>query len=175
MNWSQVQAIIWLRWRLSQNRFVRAGTANAVLSFLFLAMLISGAVISGAAGLVLGAFTLAKQSPQVLLAVWDGVIVVFLIFWLAGLLAEIQRSESIDISKLLHLPLSLKQVFLFNYIASHLSPAIVLFLPGMLTLSLGLTLGGGLRMAMLIPLVISFVFMLTAWTYYLRAGSRLLW
>lgn len=168
MNWEQLQAIVWLRWRLSWNRFTRSGTLNAVVAVTVLALLTVGAIASGAGGLLTGLLVFAKQPPKVLLAVWDGIIIVFLIFWLAGLVAEIQRAESLDISKLLHLPLTLQQVFVFNYLASHLSPAIVLFAPGMLGLSLGLALAAGLRMALLIPLVLSFLFMITAWTYCLR-------
>jgi hypothetical protein len=115
-----------------------------------------------------GYFALAHQTPQVLLAAWDGIIVVFCLFWAAGLLAEIQRSESVDMAKLLHLPLSLQQVFIFNYVASHVTAAILLVVPGMVTLSLGLALGTGVRMALLIPLALSFVFAITAWTYCLR-------
>ena len=42
MNWSQLQTIGWLRWRLSWNRFLRAGNFNALLSFLFLSLLVAG-------------------------------------------------------------------------------------------------------------------------------------
>ena len=47
----------------------------------------------------------------------------FLFFWLIGLIVEIQRSETIDLPKLLHLPVALGRVFVLNYVASHLSPA----------------------------------------------------
>jgi ABC-2 type transport system permease protein len=168
MNWDQLQAIVWLRWRLSWNRFVRAGSLNAVISIIILAGLTTGAVAAGVGGVLLGTFVAAKQSAQVLLIIWDGVVIVFLIFWLAGLLAEIQRAESIDLAKLMHLPLTLEQVFVFNYLASHFTPGIILLLPGMLGLAIGLAIGGGLRMALMIPLIVSFLFMLTAWTYCLR-------
>src|SRR5262249_49854926 len=105
---------------------------------------------------------------QVLLAVWDGFVVLFLIVWMIGLIAEIQRSESVDLGRLLHLPMSLKQVFVFNYVASHLTAGILLFVPGMLAMGLGLALSTGLRMVLILPLVLSFVLMITAWTYCLR-------
>lgn len=168
MNTDQLRAIVWLRWRLSWNRFVRAGNLNAVISVILLASLAVGAMLAGAGGLLLGALVVAKQSPQVLLIVWDGIVTVFVLFWLAGFLAEVQRAESIDLAKLLHLPLTLQQVFVFNYLASHFTPAIILFLPGMVGLSVGLFLGGELRLGLMLPLVLAFLFLLTAWTYCLR-------
>ena len=168
MNWNQFQAILWLRWRLSWNRFIRAGNLNVVISVMVLSALLMGGLAAAVAGLALGMVALARQSAQVLLLVWDGIVLGFLMFWLAGLMAEIQRAESIDLPKLMHLPVTLQQVFVFNYLASHFTPAILLIVPGMLGLSVGLVLGGNWRMAFLIPLVVAFVFMISAWTYCLR-------
>ena len=140
MNWEQLQAILWLRWRLTKNRFAHAGTVNALVSVVMLALLVIGAGASGVGGFLVGALALGKAGPQVLMLILDGVLVAFLIFWVSGLMVEIQRSESIDLVKLLHLPVTLQQVFVFNYAASHLTPSILLFLPGMLGLCAGLTL-----------------------------------
>ena len=168
MNWEQMKAIVWLRWRLSKNRFARGGSLNAALSVVVMALLLIGGVAAGAVGFLAGAFGVAGLEPEILLLVWDGMLLGFLLFWLGGLMAEIQRSESIDLAKLFHLPVTLQQVFVFNYVASHLTPAIIFFLPGMMGLCLGLTIGVGFRMALLIPLVLGSVFMITAWTYCLR-------
>jgi ABC-2 type transport system permease protein len=168
MNWSQLKAIIWLRGRLSWNRFSRGGALNAIVAVIILASFIVGIICSAVAGFLAGYFALAHQRPQALLAAWDGIIIVFCLFWVVGLLAEIQRSESVDMAKLLHLPLSLQQVFIFNYVASHVTAAILLMVPGMVSLSLGLALGAGVRMALLIPLALGFVFAITSWTYCLR-------
>ena len=168
MNWSQLRTIIWLRWRLTRNQWSRGGQLNAVLtiiiSFIGLALGFAG----GIAGLLAGAFALAKASPPVMLIVWDLIVVVFLSLWLAGIVSEIQRSETIDISRMLHLPISLRNIFMVNYLASHLTFSIILFLPGMLGLSLGLILGGRGFMILMFPLAIGVVFMITAWTYCLR-------
>ena len=168
MNWEQLKAILWLRWRLSRNQFVRGGSLNALLSVLSAALLTLGALALGAGGLVGGWFAGAKAPPQVLLLVWDAVILTFLFLWASGVMVEIQRSESIDLPKLLHLPVTLQQVFVFNYVVSLFTPSIVLFLPGMLGLCAGLALGGGPLLALLCPLMLGFVFALTAWTYCLR-------
>ncbi|MFC1795361.1 hypothetical protein ACFL3Q_17465, partial [Planctomycetota bacterium] len=168
MNWSQLRTIIWLRWRLSRNQWSRGGKLNAVLTIIIVVIGLGIGFIGGIVGVLLGTFALAKASPQVMLLVWDMIIGFFLFFWLAGIVSEIQRSETVDISRLLHLPISLRNVFLINYVASHLTTSIILFLPAMLGLSLGLILGGRGFMILMFPLALSVVFMITAWSYCLR-------
>ena len=85
-----------------------------------------------------------------------------------GLLAELQRSEIFDLTRLMHLPVSLRDVFLLNYIASHFSLSLAMMLPAMLGLAAGMLLGRGPAMLLLFPLVLGFFFMVTAWTYCLR-------
>ena len=168
MNWEQLRAILWLRWRLTRNQFTRGGQLNAVLSVLLGALLLMGSGVLGIVSIFVGALVVAKTSALVLLVIWDGVVFAFLIFWLSGLMVEIQRSESIDIPKLLHLPVTLPQVFIFNYAVSHFTPALLLMLPGMIGLCLGLTLGAGWVMAPLLGVLLSLMFLITAWTYCLR-------
>jgi len=168
MNWSQFRTIIWLRWRLSRNQWSRGGQLNAVLTLIITFIGLALSFVACIAGLLGGTFVLSKASPKVILIVWDLIFGVFLFMWLAGIVSEIQRSETIDISRLLHLPISLRNVFIINYLASHLTFSIILFLPGMLGLSLGLILGGRGFMVLMFPLVLGVIFMVTAWTYCLR-------
>jgi len=168
MNWSQLRTIIWLRWRLSRNQWSRGGKLNAVLTIIIAFIGLGIGFIGGIVGVLAGTFALAKASPPVMLVVWDLIIGVFLFLWLAGIVSEIQRSETIDISRMLHLPISLRNVFVINYLASHLTFSIILFLPGMLGLSAGLILGGRGFMILMFPLAIGVVFMITAWSYCLR-------
>jgi ABC-2 type transport system permease protein len=168
MNWEQLQAIVWLRWRLTKNGFGRTGPVNSVIAFFLLGLVLTGAMVLGVGGFLVGTFALRKEAPQVLLLVWDGVFLAFLVVWVSGLMVEIQRAETIDLPKLLHLPVTLQQVFLFNYFASLFTPSIVLSLPGMMGLCAGLALSSGAAMLLLAPLTLSFIFMVTAWTYCLR-------
>lgn len=168
MDWSQLGTILWLRWRLSRNQWSRGGLFNAVLMMIVTVVLLVLGIISGIAGVLVGFFALAEMSPLRLLIAWDVFAGVFLLAWMIGLVSEIQRSETIDISRMLHLPVSLRDIFFVNFIASHLTFSIILFLPWTLGLCVGLTLSRGRFMIGLVPLVLGFVFMITAWTYCLR-------
>src|SRR5438552_10022899 len=167
MNWTQLRAIVWLRWRLTRNQLARGGEINAIVSIVFVVLMLLGAVGSGLGGLALG-LAESKSAPLSLLFMWDAVIFMFVIFWLGGLMVELQRSEIIDIPRLLHLPVTLGQVFAINYLASHFTPVLIVAVPGMLGLSLGLTIGAGPWMALLFLVVIGFMLAVTAWTYCLR-------
>lgn len=168
MNWQQFQAILWLRWRLTRNQFLRGGAVSGALSIFLTLLMVLGGAASGIGGLVGGWFAGAHATPEILLIIWDAVLFVFLIFWLIGLMVELQRSESIDLTKLLHLPVTLRQVFVLNYAVSHFTPSIVLLAPGIIGLCFGLMFSGGPLLALTLPLVLSFLFMLTSWTYCLR-------
>ena len=168
MDWNQLRTILWLRWRLSRNQWSRGGKINAVLTMIAVAVGLAIGAAGGLAGVLAGALALAKASPQVMLIVWDAIVVAFLFFWMIGVVTELQRSETIDISRMLHLPVSLKDIFLVNYVASHLTLSIILFLPAMLGLCLGLVFGKQWSMVCMFPLVLGLIFMVTAWTYCLR-------
>jgi ABC-2 type transport system permease protein len=168
MDWSQLRTIIWLRWRLTRNQWSHRGHLNAVLIMIVAAAVLVLGVVSGVAGVLVGFFLLAEASPQRLLLAWDMFIGVFLFAWMIGMVSEIQRSETIDISRMLHLPISLRDIFLVNYLTSHLTISIILFLPLILGLCLGLLLRGQWLMILMFPLVLGLVFMITAWTYCLR-------
>ncbi|NQT04182.1 MAG: ABC transporter permease [Planctomycetes bacterium] len=167
MDWSQLRTIIWLRWRLTRNQWSRS-QLNAVLIMIVAVTVLVLGVVSGVAGVLVGFFVLAEMSPQRLLLAWDVFFGVFLFAWMIGMVSEIQRSETIDISRMLHLPISLRDIFLVNYIASHMTISIILFLPLILGLCLGLLLSGRWLMIWMFPLVFCLVFMITAWTYCLR-------
>ena len=168
MNWQQLQTILWLRWRLSKNQLTRGGSLNTVVSILLAVLGVLIALGGFVGGILGGALGLTKAPPLGMLAVWDILVGLFLFFWMIGVVTEIQRSESIDLTKLLHLPVSLRQVFVINYIASHFTPSIILMVPPMIGLCVGLVFGLGPGLLLMLPLVLGFLFMVTAWTYCLR-------
>ncbi len=168
MNWSQLRTILWLRWHLTRNQWSRGGPLNVVITMIAVASGIAFGAGCGIVGVLAGALALSRTSPTVILVVWDLIIGAFLFIWMIGIVTEIQRSETIDINRMLHLPISQRDIFLVNYIASHLTLSIILFLPGMLGLCVGLIWGRNWSMIFLFPLVLTFIFMITAWTYCLR-------
>ncbi len=168
MNWEQLKTVLWLRWRLTRNQWARSGGLGAVIAVLvgLGAVAMGGLCFVGALlGAVLG---LGDVSPKIIMAIWFGVTVGFLFFWMIGLLTELQRSETIDLQRLLHLPVALGQMFVVNYLVSHFALSIIVAVPIMLGLGLGLVFARGPEMVLLVPLALSMVFMITAWTYCLR-------
>ncbi len=168
MTWSQLGTILWLRWRLTRNQWSRYGTVTALISVIVTTVLAALGVGGAIGGFLLGALGKIGTSPRAILALWDVLIGAFLLFWLIGVLMEIQRSEAIDIGKILHLPVSLKGVFLVNYLASHLTLSIIVFVPWIVGLTAGLTWSRSGAMLLVLPLALGFVFSITAWTYWLR-------
>ncbi|MHC4645700.1 MAG: hypothetical protein ACYTBJ_09355 [Planctomycetota bacterium] len=168
MDTGQLRTILWLRWRVSRNQWSRGGLLNIVLTTIAAAALLVLGILSGIAGVLVGFLALADASPLKLLAAWDVFAGLFLFARMISLASEFQRPDTIDISRMLHLPISLKDIFFVNYLASHLTLSIILFLPLMLGLCVGLILGRGGFMIGLAPLVLGFVFMVNAWIYCLR-------
>jgi len=93
----------------------------------------------------------------------------FLSFWALGLLTELQRSDSISYRNLAHLPIPLREVFLFNYLASHDSRSCILFFVSSTSFILGLMLPYGVRMALVIILIVLMIMSITSWTFAFRS------
>ena len=168
MTWSQLRTILWLRWRLTRNQWSRHGTVTAMISVIVTTLLVATGAAGGIGGFLLAASGKVGAAPLAMLGLWDVLIGAFLLFWLIGVLSEIQRSEAIDIGKILHMPVSLKGIFLVNYAASHLTLSIIVFVPWMVGLTAGFIWSRGWMMALMLPLVLGFLFSVTAWTYWLR-------
>jgi hypothetical protein len=168
VNWDQLRTILWLRWRLARNQWTRGKGVGAVIAVL---VAVGACVLGGVSFVVAllgGIYGLSAAKAVVLWGVWCGVTAGFLFFWMIGLLQEIQRSETIDLQRLMHLPVALGQMFVINYIASLFALSLVIVLPAMLGLALGLTISRGPAMLLLAPLALGLIFMVTAWTYCLR-------
>ena len=168
MNWEQIKTILWLRWRLICNQMRRGQGVGIVASVLVGVAGGTFAVTSFAGGFLGGMLALRDAPPTVIWLTWFIVTIAFLFFWLVGLITELQRSETIDLQKLMHLPVALGQLFTINFLVSHFTLSIVIVVPGMLGLGLGLALARGFEMVLLIPLAIGMIFMISAWTYCFR-------
>lgn len=168
MNWEQLKTIVWLRWRLTRNQWQRAGALGGVLAVLVTMGVLGLGGLSFVGGLMLAALGLGETSPEGIMGIWFAITIGFLVLWMIGLLTELQRSETIDLQRLMHLPVSLGQLFVLNYLASHLAFSIILMVPTMTGLALGLAVSKGFSMLLLLPLSWSMVLMISAWTYCLR-------
>ncbi len=168
MRFALLKTILWLRWQLSRNQIRKAGRFVMFITTLLTAL--AGCAVVGAliGGFLAGRYPLARASDDVVMYVIDGIVAGFLFFWAIGILAEIQRSESVDLQRLLHLPVTLRDVFVVNFIASHVTFGVLLALPLITGLTIGLGLGRDGRFLVLLPLYLSFLFLVSAWTYCLR-------
>jgi hypothetical protein len=160
-----LRAFLWLRWRLLLHQLRRAGAVNAVLVVVVavFALLLAAGTFAGS--LLVGLLGLAGSSPLMVLLVWDWVVVKLLMCWTLGVVIELQRSELFSLEKFLHLPVSLRSLFALNYLSSLLSWTLLVFVPGMVGLTLGLVLVRGPVMLLLLPLELAFLLALTALTY----------
>jgi hypothetical protein len=147
----------------------RGGVVNAVLVTLAVVVILALSVILFATAVLAGALALPYVPPEhqgvALLFTWDVLVVVFLFWWAIGLLVELQRSEVLSLDRFLHLPVSLAGVFLVNYVSSLFSVALVVLLPAMLGLCLAQVFVKGPALLLGLPLLASFVLMVTALTY----------
>ena len=165
MNWQHFQAFVWLRWRMMVNHWRRAGAFNAVLMLVFAVSAVVAAVPLLIGSFALGVYAIPKGTPMHLLYVWDGLIVAFLVFWMTGLITELQRTEPLSLSKFLHLPVSVKNAFLINYFSSLLRLSLIFFVPMMLGYSLALVFVKGAMLLPVLPALAAFLLMVTALTY----------
>lgn len=168
MNRGQLYTMLWMRRRIIVNRIQRSGKLSNVL---FGGLVVLGALTSIASfafAFWFGVEELQDSTPGVIMAVWLGISLLFAFFWFLGLLTELQRSDSMSFTNLLHLPISLGWVFLYNYFSSFLSISMVLFLPAMIGLSMAMVWNAGASMLLCFLLVLGYLGMVTAVTYQLR-------
>lgn len=173
MNADQFRALLWLRWRLRANQFKRGGKVNAIIFAILVAMAVSSMLTLALTGLTLGFVAMPEAPPHVQMFIWDGIILVVLFMWTIGLLADLQRTESLALDRLMHLPISLRGAFFINYLSSLVTLTMGFFLPCVA----GLLFGQGCSQPWLFlafPLVLTFVFALTALTYQFQGWLALL-
>ncbi len=174
MNWEHLKAFVWLRWRLLYNQNRRAGVVNAVLTVIVAVGALLTAIPLFIGCLVLGIYAIPKAQPVHLMYVADGVVVAFLFFWMIGLITELQRTDPLSLSKFMHLPVSATGAFLINYLSSLLRLSLIIFLPVMLALAIALVVVKGVSMLLVVPLVASFLLMITALTYQFQGWLAML-
>ena len=170
----QCWALLALRLTLLRNTW----STGKWLSYLVVGVLGLGALAVAAAAsagmFFLGMWGLRSDYPVLVLAMLDGLVAAFLFFWFWGLVLELQRSDIIDLRKMLFLPVPLRMVFGLNFLASLFSPALLFFLPCAVALVAGLRVNYGPRAWLGLPLAFAFFLMVAAWAYYARGMLAIL-
>ncbi len=165
MNLEHFKAFVWLRWRIRLNQLKRGGIANSVILILLAASIAAMVIGVFFGSIIIGATALTQASPTIVMFVWDGIVLAMLLFWMIGLMTELQRSESLSLDKFLHLPVSLSSAFLINYLSSLFSLTLMVFVPLLFGLSLGMVISKGVAMVFLFPLCLALLLAITAVTY----------
>ncbi len=174
MIWRQFQAVIWLRWRLSVQQWKRGGSLHALLGIILFVFVVTASASSFFVALLVGVLALPELTPDHLMLMWDVILALFLFFWVTGLVTELQKSKALSLEKLLHLPISLTGAYLLNYFSSWVSLSMLFFLPTALGLCTALVIVKGAMLLILLPLLLSFLVMITALTHQLRGWLQVL-
>lgn len=174
MNGQHLRAFVWLRWRLLVNQWSRGGTLNTVLMIALCIAAVVTVIPLLIGSFWLGLFMIPRAQPVHLMVAWDVLVLGFLFFWSIGLLAELQRSESLSLSKFLHLPVSAGGAFLLNYLSSLPALSLLLFGPVMLGFGLALVYVKGPLMLPVLPSLAAFFLMITALTYQFQGWLAIL-
>jgi ABC-2 type transport system permease protein len=168
LNTKHLKAILWLRWRILRNRAKRSGKASNAFFIIVMGLISLFTVGSFSAALLIGIEAVPDTAPYTLMLVWAGLGLGFLFMWTIGLLADLQRSDAMSFKNLLHLPVSLRWVFLYNYLSSFVCLSVVVFLPPLVGLCLAMVIVEGPIMLLSFLLLAGFFGMITAITYQLR-------
>lgn len=162
--------VIRLAWKLSRRRWERQSPLLGGVAILLTVIGIGSAVAALALALFIGTVFLPGTEPFTLLIVWDIVIAVFLIMWIAGLLVQLQLGgESLVLEKLLHMPVSPLSAFLMNFVGSQMRISLLVSLAVMLGLSVAsvMTLGPGYLI--LFPSALAFAAMVMCVTHQFQS------
>jgi ABC-2 type transport system permease protein len=168
VNWHHLNTLVWLRHRLTINHLRRQGALNFVILCIASGVALVGSVTGFFVAFVAGMSFLHEASPLVLMYLCDGWLLAFLFFWMIGVMTDLQRGEMLSLDKLLHLPTTLTEVFVFNFLSSLVSLTTLTFVPPMLGLCIAAVLIKGAAALVMFPLLAAFVLMVSAVTYQFR-------
>ena len=169
MNFKQLFALVSLRHKLTLHQEKKAGRLNVVLSRIIRVVVIFASVMAFILPIILGAWLLKDISSAKLLAVWNGMVMVFLFAAVMTLIGQLQLNEVIPIDKLLHLPVSLNGAFLLNYLSSFLNMLMVLFAPAMIGFTIGAIIAKGSGLFILLPALLAIFFLTTSLFHQFKA------
>ena len=169
MNWSQFQTLFWLRYRLAYNYARRNGLASSIILMVFVGLGLAASVFGFLGALIAGALFLPDATSDQVILITDGWLGAFLFFWTIALLTELQQDNQLSLENLLHLPTSLREVFLFNFLATLISLTTVVLVPPFAGFLIGLSLAKGISALAALPVLAAFLFVVAALTCHFRS------
>lgn len=172
----QAWALVLLKLRLTRSMWTGAHTASLLFTLLTLVAMGVLAVVTTVVLFFVGWKVLPElKETRLVLGVLDAVVLIYCAFWASGLLMELQRSDLIDLRRLLYLPVSPRMVVVLNFVASLVGPSLLFYVPGVLALLTGLALHRGPGVFVWgLPLAGAYFLMLAAVTFYARGWLALL-
>lgn len=169
MNLKQLIALIRLRFQLSRNQIRKGGQLNSVLYSILSVGITLFAFLSFISVIVMGVILLPKCKVDDILFIWNAAVLGFIAVWAFHVMNRIQQNDAISVDKLLHLPMTFRGAFLLNYLSTFANLTFLALAPTIVGLAIAMPFARGPSAAIAIPLSLSFLFMVTAITWYLRS------
>ncbi len=165
---THLRTIVSLCWCLGQRRWERQGALNRDLAYLAAFLAVLAGCLSFVLALALGWAYLPQADDDAALLAWAGLITAFVFVRLFGVFGSLQQGEGLPLDNLLHLPFSLHQVFLLNFVFSQLTLTNVIFVPAFLGLAIACTVALDARNFVLIPASLALVVCVAAVMYQVQ-------
>ena len=162
------QTFLWLRWRIRVNQLSHGSKLGKALAAILLATVVIAGITLFVGGALIGAIVPRYFPREYYFLMWDGLVAIFVLFWVIHVASDLQRSDAITFDRILHLPVSFGQVFAINYLSAMAS---ILFLC-LSSFSFGFIFGSSFSVgptALLIAFpFILFLLAITSLTYQLQ-------
>jgi len=168
VNPKQLIALVKLRYQLTLNQVKQGGKFNVVFAYIFYGLVAIAACSSFFIATVACAFLFRHVNSFDVIMTWNIIAGVFLAMWIFGMVGELQQTELISLDRLLHLPVSLQGGFFLNYLSTFFNGTFLFFAPLMAGMCVGMVLAQGWKMAIAFPLIVSFLFFVTSFTFQFR-------
>ncbi|MCY2979911.1 MAG: ABC transporter permease [Planctomycetota bacterium] len=112
------QTFLWLRWRIRVNQLSHGSKLGKALAAILLATVVIAGITLIVGGALVGAIVPRYFPREHYFLMWDGLIAIFVLFWVIHVATDLQRSDAITFDRILHLPVSFGQVFAINYLSA---------------------------------------------------------
>ncbi len=123
---------------------------------------------------LLGSGWILEQPRPTALLSMNGMLLVYVLGWFWGFAMEMQRSDVVDVRKMLYFPVPLPVINAINFLVSLVGFTTLFFSAATLGLVGGLVRSGGFYYLLALPAAALFYFVASAWAYYLR-GLMAVW